>query len=39
LHDAGVAATTVEQVRLAFPGRGIWEAHEGEPWTLVRVTD
>jgi len=29
--------TTSEQVHLAFPGRQIWEAHEGEPWTVVRV--
>jgi Dolichyl-phosphate-mannose-protein mannosyltransferase len=29
--------TTAEQVRRAFPDRQIWEAHEGEPWTLQRV--
>ena len=28
---------TVEQIRQAFPTRQIWEAHEGEPWTLRRV--
>jgi hypothetical protein len=39
LYLSAPATTSVEQVRLAFPGRRIWEAHEGEPWTLVRVTD
>lgn len=29
-----VAAATVAG---AYPGRPIWEAHEGEPWTLDRV--
>ena len=29
--------TPVEQIRRAFPDRPIWEAHEGEPWTLQRV--
>jgi hypothetical protein len=28
---------TVAQIQSAYPGRAIWEAHEGEPWTLVRV--
>jgi len=31
------AATPAEQVQRAYPGRRIWEAHEGEPWTWTRV--
>jgi 4-amino-4-deoxy-L-arabinose transferase-like glycosyltransferase len=31
------ADTSVQAVRAAFPNRQIWEAHEGEPWTLNRV--
>lgn len=27
----------VDTIRSAFPNRQIWEAHEGEPWTLIRV--
>jgi 4-amino-4-deoxy-L-arabinose transferase-like glycosyltransferase len=29
--------TSVDAVRAAFPKRQIWEAHEGERWTLTRV--
>jgi hypothetical protein len=37
LYLSAPADTTIDHVRLAFPGRRIWEAHEGEPWTFVRV--
>lgn len=29
--------TPLAQIQRAYPGRQIWEAHEGEPWTLSRV--
>ena len=28
---------TPDQVAAAFPGKAVWEAHEGVPWRLVRV--
>lgn len=37
LYLSASADTTIEQVRAAFPDRRIWEAREGEPWSLVRV--
>lgn len=37
LYLSAPATTTAEQVRLAYPGRPVWEAREGEPWTLVRL--
>jgi hypothetical protein len=37
LYLSAPPATTADQIRSAFPGRQIWEAHEGEPWILQRV--
>ncbi|MDB4957879.1 MAG: hypothetical protein JWO36_5448 [Myxococcales bacterium] len=27
----------IDTIRQAYPNRQMWEAHEGEPWTLIRV--
>jgi hypothetical protein len=37
LYLSAPPETTLDQVRGAFPGRQIWEAREGEPWSLRRV--
>lgn len=37
LYLSAPPETTAEIIAGAYPGRPIWEAHEGEPWTLVRV--
>jgi hypothetical protein len=37
LYLSAPAATRCETVAAAFPGRAIWEAREGDPWTLTRV--
>jgi len=37
LYLSAPAATTALEVAAAYPDRPIWEAHEGVPWTLVRV--
>ena len=37
LYLSAPATTSGETVAAAFPGRAIWEAHEGDPWTLTRV--
>jgi hypothetical protein len=31
------ATTSADAIATAYPGRAIWEAHEGEPWTLTRA--
>jgi len=36
LYLSAPATTSAETIATAFPGRPIWEAHEGEPWTLSR---
>jgi 4-amino-4-deoxy-L-arabinose transferase-like glycosyltransferase len=37
LYLSPTAATTALEIAAAYPDRPIWEAHEGVPWTLVRV--
>ena len=37
LYLSAPATTSGETVAAAFPERAIWEAHEGDPWTLTRV--
>jgi len=37
LYLSAPATTSAATVASAFPGREIWEAHEGEPWTLSRA--
>lgn len=37
LYLSAPATTSAETIATAFPGRPIWEAHEGEPWTLSRT--
>ncbi len=37
LYLSAPATTSGETVAAAYPGKAIWEAHEGEPWTLSRV--
>jgi hypothetical protein len=37
LYLSAPPETTLAEIRSAFPGRDIWEAREGEPWSLVRV--
>jgi hypothetical protein len=37
LYLSAPAATSGETIATAFPGRAVWEAHEGEPWTLTRT--
>jgi hypothetical protein len=37
LYLSAPATTSVEAIATAYPGRAIWEAHEGEPWTLTRA--
>jgi len=37
LYLSAPPETTVAEVAAAYPGRAIWEAHEGDPWTLVQV--
>lgn len=37
LYVSAPPSTSVEQVRAAFPGRPLFEAHEGLPWSLVHV--
>jgi len=37
LYLSAPATTSAETIATAFPGRQIWEAHEGEPWILSRT--
>lgn len=37
LYLSAPATTSATTVASGFPGREIWEAHEGEPWTLSRA--
>lgn len=37
LYVSAPASTSVENVAAAFPGRPLYEAHEGRHWTIVRV--
>lgn len=37
LYLSAPAATDAATIASRFPGREIWEAHEGEPWTLSRA--
>ena len=37
LYLSAPATTSGETVAAAFPQKAIWEAHEGDPWTLTRV--
>jgi hypothetical protein len=37
LYLSAPATTSGQTVAAAFPGKAIWEAHEGDPWTLTRV--
>jgi len=37
LYLSAPATTSAETIATAFPGRPVWEAHEGEPWTLSRT--
>jgi hypothetical protein len=37
LYLSAPPTTTSDEVRRAFPGREVWEAREGEPWTLTRA--
>lgn len=38
LYLSPPAAVPAQTVAAAYPGRAVWEAHEGTPWTLTRVT-
>ncbi len=37
LYLSAPATTSGETVATAYPGRAVWEAHEGDPWTLTRT--
>jgi hypothetical protein len=37
LYLSAPPATSAGTIASGFPGREIWEAHEGEPWTLSRT--
>jgi hypothetical protein len=37
LYVSAPATTSAEQVGAAFPGRALYEAHEGKHWTIARV--
>ncbi len=37
LYLSAPADTTVDTIGAAYPGHEIWEAHEGLPWTVVRI--
>ncbi len=37
LYLSAPATTSGASVAAAFPGRAVWEAHEGEPWALTRA--
>jgi len=37
LYLSAPPTTTAQAIAAAYPDRSIWEAHEGEPWTLVHV--
>jgi hypothetical protein len=37
LYLSAPAMISGEAIAAAFPGKAIWEAHEGEPWILSRV--